>query len=246
MNTIEYRRMFEAEESQWWYAGMRAIAFGLIDAAHAGRPGSNRRFLDAGCGSGRNLLELERRGSGIGVDLSPEALRFCRERGVAVVRGELGRLPFASASFDGVTSFDVIYHRWVEDDAAAVHEMARLLRPGGLLLIRVPALAALRGAHDEAVLTRHRYTLGELRALLEGAGLELLRASYCNTLLLPLLALRRGLDRLTGRHGSDVSFLPAPLEWLFRGLLGLEAAWLQRGHSLPLGASALALGRRAR
>jgi SAM-dependent methyltransferase len=246
MKPVEYRRMYEAEESQWWYAGMRAIAFELVDAALAGRPGSARRFLDAGCGSGRNLVELERRGTGVGVDLSEEALRLCRERGVAVVRAELGRLPFASASFDGVTSFDVIYHRWVEDDAAAVVEMARLLRPGGLLLIRVPALAALRGAHDEAVLTRHRYTLRELRGLLEAAGLEVLRASYCNTLLLPLLALRRGLDRLTGRRGSDVGLLPAPFERLFRALLGLEAAWLRRGHGLPLGASALALGRRGR
>lgn len=243
MKTVEYRRMFEAEESQWWYAGMREIAFGVLDAALASAPGS-RRFLDAGCGSGRNLLELDRRGRGVGVDLSPEALRFCRERGVRAVRGSLGRLPFADASFDVVTSFDVIYHRWVEDDRAAVAEMARLLRPGGLLLVRVPALAALRGAHDEAVLTRHRYTRGELESLLARAGLERVRSSYCNTLLLPVLALRRGLDRLSGREGSDVGFLPAPLERLFRGLLGLEAAWLRRGRALPLGASVMALARR--
>lgn len=245
MKTPEYRRMFEAEESQWWYAGMRAIAFSVLDAALGDAPGeTTRRFLDAGCGSGRNLVELDRRGRGVGVDLSAEALRLGRERGVRAVRGALERLPFPDASFDAVTSFDVIYHRWVEDDAAAVAEMGRLLRPGGLLLVRVPALAALRGAHDEAVLTRHRYTRSELEALLSGAGLENLRSSYCNTLLLPLLALRRGLDRLSGRVGSDVSFLPPPLERLFRALLGLEAAWLGRGHGLPLGASVLALARR--
>jgi SAM-dependent methyltransferase len=246
LKPVEYRRMFEAEESQWWYACMRGIAFGVIDAALAGRPGSDRRFLDAGCGSGRNLQELDRRGSGVGVDLSPEALGFCRERGVHAVRGDLRQLPFADGRFDGVTSFDVIYHRWVEDDRAAVCEMARLLRPGGLLLIRVPALGALRGAHDEEVLTRHRYTRRELRELVAGAGLEVLRASYCNTLLLPLLLLRRTLDRMTGRQGSDVGFLPAPLERLFRTLLGAEAAWLRRGHDLPVGASVLVLGQRAR
>jgi hypothetical protein len=100
----------------------------------------------------------------------------------------------------------------------------------------------LWGAHDEAVHSRHRYTRAEVEALLRGAGLEVLRASYCNTLLFPLLALRRGVDRLTGRHGSDVAFLPAPLEWAFRHLLLLEARMLT-AVSFPIGASVVALAR---
>jgi hypothetical protein len=101
----------------------------------------------------------------------------------------------------------------------------------------------LWGAHDEAVHSRHRYTLGEVRRLLEAGGLEVQRASYCNTLLFPVILLRRTLDRLTGRHGSDVAFLPAPIERLFRGLLELEAALVQR-VSLPLGASVVAVARK--
>jgi SAM-dependent methyltransferase len=132
----------------------------------------------------------------------------------------------------------------VTDDRAAVAEMARVLRPGGVMLVRVPALRMLWGAHDEAVHSRHRYTRRELRDLLAGAGLEVLRATYCNTLLLPLVAARRGLDRLTGRHGSDVGFLPGPLEWTFRRLLGLEAR-IVRSASLPVGASVMAVGRKA-
>lgn len=240
MEPGEYERMFAAEETQWWYAGQRAIAFGLLDRALQGSP---IRGLDAGCGSGRNLVELGRRGAAVGVDLAPQALAYCRRRGVAAVYGDVLQLPFPDARFDVVTSFDVVYHRWVSDDRAAVRELARVLRPGGLLLARVPALRWLWGAHDEAVHSRHRYSRAELVALLRAAGLEPVRSSYCNSLLLPAVAAHRWLDRLLGRQGSDVGFLPAPLEWAFGAALRVEARWLAR-FSLPLGASVVALARR--
>jgi SAM-dependent methyltransferase len=234
--------MFEAEQRQWWYAGQRDVARALLEPSVAGAPA--RRVLDAGCGTGFNLVALAPLGRALGIDLAPEAIRFCRERGVTVARASLLALPFPAASFDAVTSFDVIYHDWVTDDRAAVREMARVLRPGGVLLVRVPALEALRGAHDAEVLTRRRYTRGELEALLVGCGLGLERSTYCNSLLLPLLFARRTLDRLMAREGSDVGFLPGPVEWLFRSLLRVEAAIVRRGLSLPLGASVVALARK--
>jgi SAM-dependent methyltransferase len=221
---------------------MRAISFALLESALG--PGSGERILDAGCGTGCNLLHLARRGRGVGVDLSEQALRLSRTRGVQVARGTLLQLPFGEGLFDGVVSFDVLYHRWVSDDGAAVRELVRVLRPGGWLLVRVPALKLLWGAHDEAVHSRHRYTRGELCGLLEREGLEVLRATYCNSLLLPLLLVRRTLDRVWGRHGSDVQFLPAPLETAFLALLRLEARMI-RHLSLPVGASVMALARRS-
>jgi SAM-dependent methyltransferase len=246
MNVAEYERMHAAEERQWWYAGMRAISFGLLDAAtdQAATLPRPLRFLDAGCGTGLNLEHLGDRGQAVGIDLSDEAVRFCRSRGVVVVRGNVLDLPLRSGSVDGVSSFDVLYHAWVSDDRAAVRELSRVLRPGGLVLVRVPALKLLWGAHDEAVLSRHRYNRPELRALLESAGLEVKRLSYCNTILFPLLLLRRTLDRLLHRHGSDVEFLPAPLEWTFKRALLLEAALIGRGLDLPVGASLVALARK--
>lgn len=241
MNPIEYERMFAAEESQWWYAGMRGLSFALLAAAPLPR---GARILDAGCGTGNNLRHLARLGATVGIDVAEQALVFCRSRGVTVARAGLLALPFADASFDLVTSFDVIYHRWVTDDRAAVAEMARVLKPGGRLLVRVPALRLLWGAHDEAVHSRHRYTRRELVALLQATGLEPVRATYANSLLFPLLLARRSLDRLTGRHGSDVGFLPAPLEAVFRGLLRVEAALVRRGVALPIGGSVMALARR--
>ena len=238
MKPAEYRRMFEAEERQWWYAGQRAVALALFEPWASGR---RLRLLDAGCGTGYNLLALARHGSTLGVDLSPDAIGFCRERGVRALRGSVLRLPFADAAFDAVTSFDVIYHDWVHDDRAAVAEMARVLRPGGALLLRVPALELLRGAHDAEVLTRRRYTLGELRALAQSCGLRVRRASYANALLFPLLLARRTLDRLLAREGSDVGFLPPLVERLFRGLMGLEAFGVRHGLSFPVGASAVVL-----
>lgn len=243
MDLAEYERMYEAEERQWWYAGMRRISQALLREA---LPDSGNFVLDAGCGTGNNLVHLAAHGRAVGVDLSSEALRFCRTRGVTVIQGSVLSLPVRDGVFDCVTSFDVLYHRWVSDDRAAVRELARVLRPGGHLLVRVPALHMLWGAHDEAVHSRHRYTREEVRRLFEEAGLDVLRATYANTILFPLLAARRALDRLLSRHGSDVGFLPEPLERLFGGFLRAEAWWVRRGLSLPIGASVFALGRKAR
>ena len=193
-------------------AGDRARAAGRAP----GEPGGGRRLLDAGCGTGYNLLALGGLGRATGVDLSPDAIAFCRERGVRALRGSVLQLPFADACFDAVTSFDVLYHAWVSDDRAAVAEMARVLRPGGVALVRVPALKALWGAHDVEVQSRHRYTRGELVALLEGCGL---RRAARDLLQLPALpaALRPAHARplRSAGEGSDVGFLPAPLEWAF-------------------------------
>ena len=118
MNVEEYARMYEAEERQWWYAGMRAISGALLDQ-HMTR-GSEARILDAGCGTGNNLAHFRDRGRAVGVDLSEDALRFCRTRGVNAARASVLALPFPDGAFDLVTSFDVLYHRWVADDRAAV------------------------------------------------------------------------------------------------------------------------------
>jgi SAM-dependent methyltransferase len=244
---VEYRRMFEAEEAQWWYVGQRAIAHALLGPALAARACSGDappRILDAGCGTGGNLVHLARLGRAVGIDLVPQAAAGWRTRGVRAARGDVLALPFPDRSFDVVTSFDVIYHAWVPDDGAAVAEMVRVVRPEGLVLVRVPALRILWGAHDEAVQSRHRYSRSELVALLETRGLAVIRSTYCNSMLFPLLLARRTLDRLLGREGSDVGFLPGPLEWTFRRVLLAEAALVRRGMMLPVGGSALALARR--
>ncbi len=243
MNPEEYRVMAELEGVQWCYAGMRRIARALLTPLLPA-PAAGRRILDAGCGTGWNLQELSVFGDTYGVDLSPLAVITTRRRGGRVTQGNLLGLPYASSSFDVVTSFDVLYHAWVVDDAQAVRELARVLKPGGLMLVKVPALRILWGAHDEAVHSRHRYTRSELEQLLEGAGLQLVRSTYANSLLFPVLLTRRFLDRALNRHGSDVSLLPPLLEKLFGGLLSIEASLLG-AMNLPIGASVFAVARKA-
>jgi SAM-dependent methyltransferase len=241
VKAAEYERMFAAEQRQWWYVGMRTISRAILARECGDAPVS--RVLDAGCGTGGNLVWLGQLGRAVGVDLSPQALALARQRAITVARGDVLRLPFRDGEFDLVTSFDVLYHRWVSDDEAAVRELVRVLRPGGLLFIRVPALKWLWGAHDEEVLSRHRYARNEVSRLLSTCGLKDVRSTYCNALLFPIVALRRALDRWLQRRGSDVEFLPAPIEWAFRAALQVEAWWLRRG-TLPIGSSVLAWGRK--
>lgn len=243
MNPEEYRSMAALEGVQWWYAGMRRIARSLLDPLLPPSDASRRRLLDAGCGTGWNLQALSVFGETHGVDLSPLAVATTRERGGRVTQGNLLSLPYASGSFDAVTSFDVIYHAWVKDDAQAVGELARVLKPGGVLLLKAPALKILWGAHDEAVHSRHRYTRAEMESLVQGAGLQLVRSTYANSLLFPVLLTRRFLDRALNRHGSDVALLPPLMEKAFGALLTTEAALL-RVINLPVGASVFAIARK--
>jgi SAM-dependent methyltransferase len=240
MKQDEYGRMYALEETHWWYVGMRAITAAILGEP---RPATRPLILDAGCGTGNNLKHFAPWSRPIGVDLSQDALHFCQKRGVAVAGANLLSLPFKEATFDLVTSFDVLYHRWVTDDRAAVRELVRVLRPGGRLLVRVPALKLLWGAHDEAVYSRHRYSRRELVRLLEDCGLIVEKATYCNSLLFPVLAGRRTLDRWANREGSDVESIPGPLNATFRSLLRIEAGWV-RHFSFPVGASVMALGRK--
>lgn len=243
MKPEEFRRMAELEGVSWWYVGMRRIARALLAPLLPSGGAKPRLILDAGCGTGWNLQDLSIFGETHGIDLSPLAVISTRLRGGRVTRGDLASLPYASSSFDVVTSFDVLYHAWIRDDVQAMRELARVMRPGGVILVKVPALKILWGAHDEAVHSRHRYTRRELETLVEKAGLTLIRSTFANSLLFPVLLARRFLDRRLNRHGSDVALLPAPVERIFGALLAVEAG-LVRGFNLPIGASLFAVARK--
>lgn len=241
MNPEEYERMYRLEDRHWWYAGMRAIVDGLLTAGHL--PSGQWRLLDAGCGTGANLIHLNPWGQTVGADFSELALSFCRRRDHRrLVQASVEHLPFTEASFDLVTSFDVLYHRGVSSDVAALREFWRVLRPGGLLLLRLPAYEFLRSHHDEAVHTRERYTAAKLRRRLAEAGFAVIKTSYANTLLFPLAAAKRLGERVFPRLGSG-SELTMPRPWvngLLRALLQVEAQLLRR-TSLPFGLSLFCL-----
>ena len=183
-----------------------------------------------------------------GVDLSADALDFCRGRGLLdTARASVTALPFADASFDLVTSFDVLVQLpGEESDESAMREMFRVLRPGGLAFVRVAAYEWMRSGHDEALGTQRRYTLGQLVERMSRAGFRVTRATYANSLLLPAAALRRLVLKRLGLAGggSDVKPLPPGFELLNRALastLAAEATLLRRTTraKLPAGLSAV-------
>jgi SAM-dependent methyltransferase len=245
MEAQEYIKLFALEDKLWWFLGMRDASTALLDT-YSPHEDSGRRILDAGCGTGGMLATLRGYGRTIGVDSSAEALQLARQRVTSpLIRADVCHLPFTSESFDVVTSFDVIYHRAVTSDDDAILEMARVLRPQGLLLIRVPALNLVLGRHDVAVHTRHRYTRRELAKKLKQNGFALEFISYLNCSLLPLAVLRRAVDRLfhPGRKDSEVEAVTPWLNQALYRILRLEAQWMRFGR-LPLGLSLVAVARK--
>jgi SAM-dependent methyltransferase len=231
---------------------MRRLAAALLDEhlgplsppPPAAGAGGERRILDAGCGTGGTTAWLRRYGAVVGVELAGEAAPYWGQQGLhAMARGSVAALPLLDASFDLVTCFDVLYHRQVADEAAVLAEFWRVLQPGGLLLLRVPAYDWLQAGHDAAVHTRRRYTRGEVVQGVRAAGFEVLTATYGNGLLLPLAVAKRVGERWRGASQEEMAVPPAPVNTLFAAALGLEARVLPR-WPLPAGLSVLVVGRK--
>ena len=200
MQSHTYAIMREVEDAHWWYVGRRRIISSFVkricDEIRA-EGNTEPRILDIGCGTGGNLETLSTFGKAEGVDISREALDFCRARGLENVReGAAETLPYSGASFDLVTALDVVEH--LDDDVAGLREMRRVLRPGGRLLLFVPAFMFLWGVQDDVSHHRRRYTLPELRQKLEQAGMKVDRASYANITFFGPILVGRLFMRLTG------------------------------------------------
>jgi SAM-dependent methyltransferase len=241
------RATARAEARHFWFRGFRAFVTPVVRSALHGR--TSPRILDCGCGTGANLEWLGRFGRAAGFDLSEAGPQFARRSGrTAVVRATVTAAPFPSASFDLVTSFDVLYALDREDETAAAAELFRLVKPGGFAIINVAALPMLAGDHSILSQERRRYTRATLRALLEAAGFTIVRLTYTNATLFIPLAVARGLHRLRGLSAlndnqREITVPPAPVNSALAALLWLESQWLRLADT-PFGSSLLCLARR--
>jgi ubiquinone/menaquinone biosynthesis C-methylase UbiE len=238
---------YRAERDHFWFKGFRQFIGPLVDQALAGRP--DARLLDCGCGTGTNLHQFRTRCDAFGFDLTPGGLRFARTHGgLRVARASITHVPFAPATFDVVTSFDVLQCVTEAQETLAMASMARVLKPGGALILNVAALEMLSGSH--AVLSEEvrRYTKPLMRQALSRAGLVPERITYTNFTLFPLMLATRTWQRLRGAARpdaltSEITVPSAPVNTALTGVLSLEARAL-RFTNLPIGSSLLVLARK--
>lgn len=232
MEPDEYDKMHAVEERMWWYRGLHANLLGQL-ARHKGAGA----LLDAGCGTGGFLKKLGDRT--VGLDYSAVAARYAHAKsGRPVVVGSINDLPFTAGAFAAVVSADVLANRSV-DEGRALAEVHRCLAPSGIVVLNLPAYGWLASDHDRRVHQVRRYTRGRLAALLKAAGFRAIFTTYWNTILFPLMVVRR---LLFSGSGGDVQLLPGPVEAIFRAAVLIESRFLARGLALPFGGSVLAVG----
>jgi len=233
-----------AETSHFWFRGFRRFAEVVL--AEAAAPHRRPRILDCGCGTGVNFRMLEGFGRPFGFDLNRLALTFARRSGhTRIARASVTDIPFGDASFDIVTSFDVLYTLGDAAERAAVAEMHRVLRPGGALVVNVAALEVLSGNHSVLAAEVRRYDKRRLRALLETAGFRLRRLTYTNATLFPIMLAVRTFQRTVGlappeKARGEISVPPPAVNALLSSLLALEARAIRRVN-MPFGSSLLCL-----
>lgn len=248
MNTAEYHKMHAMERTYWWFQGRRRIILGTLDRALRGlaTTGKRPRFLDVGCGTGMMLEDLAARGFAAGLDFSPIALSYCRERHLANLgRADVRHLPVRAGSVDVITALDLIEH--IRDDHGLLGEFHRVLRPGGIAVMSVPAHKHLWSAHDVALHHYRRYEKREFRDLVTGAGLAPVRYTYTvSSAYYPVVAYRK-IKNLFARGNAEPKTdefpLPRPVNAALLGLLNCEAGLLER-HNLPFGLSLLCVAKK--
>lgn len=250
METTFYEDYYRHENSHWWFRWRYDLITKLVTTL---KEEGTFRILDAGCGTGQMTKQLEDIGEAVGMDSAPEAIAYAQSRGVErLVRGSITAPPFAERSFDCVLALDVIEH--VDDDMGILTSLFRVIKPGGHLIITVPAFDALWSEHDEINHHKRRYRAPQLRLLLQEAGFDVDRLTYCNTALyVPVLATRklknawRALSRSRSGHPrplrSDLGDYPRPINNALYGLMRAETR-LMDSFDMPFGVSILAVATR--
>jgi ubiquinone/menaquinone biosynthesis C-methylase UbiE len=233
--------MFRVEETHWWYSALHRLVFQALEAELP--DWRDKQILDVGCGTGAILKRLGNPERNVGIDLAPEAISFCQQRGLNNVRhGDICALPFTDASFDAVICSSVIYHEWVGDVATAVREMRRVLRPSGVLVINVPAFRFLHSAHDDAVMTARRFRKAEIRELLSTQDFKIRRLTYWTALLFPLAVAARIFGG--SKMGRDFESTDSWSQRVLGQVMKLELGLLRR-ISMPFGVALLAVARKS-
>ncbi len=238
MDRRVYDRMAEHDSTHWWYRARRDILADYL--AREGKLPAHARILEIGCGTGHNLPMLAAFGEVDAIEIDPAARTIASQRlGKPVGDAPLPALPgVPRGAYDLIAVLDVVEH--IADDVAALKAMASLLKPGGKILIAVPAHQWMWSAHDVVNHHHRRYSKAGLVKAIRAAGLKERKLGYFNSLLFPLAAAARVAGRLTGRDDSDDSPPAAPVNALFERIFRVERHLVGR-VPMPVGVSILTL-----
>ena len=243
MNLREYEIMYRVEERHWWYRSLRGM-LRLFWRRH-GLP-DRPRVLDVGCGTGANLDAFQSIADVHGIDFAEEAIRFCRKRDMTCTAvASAIALPFAAEAFDAVISCDVLSHQSIQDKQCMLREVHRVLKPGGVAILNVPAYQWLRSSHDDHVQMDRRFSRSEMVALLQASAFTVLDVTYWNTLLFPAIACVRLWRKRRPAEASDLAAESGGgLDAVLYGLLGIERVFVAVAP-LPFGLSVMVAARKA-
>lgn len=242
MQVLEYKNIFLNEDKHFYSLGTHNTIIGLVKRY---LPKKRLIILDAGCGTGLLMQKLEDFGKVFGVDISPEAIKFTKVRGIKNVRfSSVEKLPFEDNFFDMVVSVDVLYHQGIGNDSRVLKELCRVLKPGGFLVVKVPAFNWLRGNHDIVVATKHRYTKKELEKKIKLSGFEIKKLSYGNMIIFPVVLLKRITDSFSKNDSSDYKVVPNFLNKTLIKIMGIEDK-LMALTGLPFGLSVFAVAQKS-
>lgn len=239
----EYKNIFENQDTHWWYKGM-----GLINNSFLKQylPKKKKiRILDVGCGTGAAFNYLSKYGEIIGIDISDDALKYAKKKGNVKI-GSITAIPFGDSSFDLVVCLDVLYHLYVKNYREAISEMHRVLKKEGILLLREPAFDWLKSSHDVVDYTARRFVAKEIKNELERKSFKILKLTYVNFLLFPLVFLKRLPEILfLKKKGAKSDIFPSPkvINYLLLNLLGLERSLL-KVFNFPFGSSVICVAKK--
>lgn len=239
MQRDEYYNIFQNENTHFYYRAVHKLVLDLIQRYKTGN--KKLSFLDVGCGTGLLGTKLKTFGNVVGLDIHPEAIRFAKQRGLRAVCGDAAQLPFSDTSFDFVVCIDVLYHQRIRDDRRVILECFRVLKPGGILIVRTPALSWLTTPHDRVVQTRHRYDKKELEILLSNAEFLVEKLTYAHFLLLPAVWIHSVL--CPNNKASSVFKVHGLINEMMFMFLSLEI-YVLRYITMPLGLGLLAVARK--
>jgi len=234
-----YEDMYKSEETHWWHRAKRRFVENLIKMYVQKKDLS---LLDVGCGTGKNMEEFSRFGEVWGVDISDEALLFCKKRNLLKVkRGEAEHLPFEEKSFDVVSALDVLEH---VDDVRSIREIKRVLKDDGYVIITVPAFGWLWSKWDEILHHKRRYTRKHLEDILALEGFSIKRNTYIHSFLVVPSLIIRTLKQLKSKtYTSDFQINNNLTNTILSFISELEQKWINR-YDMPFGTSVLCIAQK--